>query len=308
MILSKMCKILLKKRKRNAIVAWRAYLKLKDQLEAKKSIITAHLSRTMSKWLNRDKARVIRTWKDKVNEIQTNRRLVARAMGRWTKRCMYSCWASWVEYANTKVRNRRLIAKIRARWLKQLESKSFRTWFSFLEDRKKLRLKMRKAFEKFKQGSQRKVFMEWKEIPILLKRRKVLMGRIVRRWRKTHLTRGIGKWRTYTVAERILGRKRKPQGAPPPVVEEELSSESVSCFERKGKERKKIGFRCLFFVSFTLISQLTVFFFPLLCSARFLSFSSLLIYFLSPNRHYYVVRWNVVLYFLHLKVFLLMIH
>ena len=69
--------------------------------------------------------------------------------------------------------------------------------------------------------------MEWKEIPILLKRRKVLMARIVRRWRKTHLTRGVARWRTFTVAERIVGRKRKPQGAPPPVVEEELSSKSA---------------------------------------------------------------------------------
>ena len=156
-IINKMCRILIKVRKRKVIVAWRSYLKLLDQMEAKKSVITAHLSRTMQKWLNRDKARVMRTWKEKVIEVQTNRRLVERSMAKWTKRHMSGAWYSWVEYADTKVRNRRLIAKIRARWLKQLESKSFRAWVDFLANRRQIRNNMRRAFAKYKENRQRQV-------------------------------------------------------------------------------------------------------------------------------------------------------
>jgi hypothetical protein len=225
-ILNKMCFIFLKLVKRNALRNWRKYLKIIEQMDARKSVITAHLSRSMQKWLNRDKARVMRTWKDKVLEVKTNRRLVQRAMMKWSQREMASSFESWVEYSSTKIRNRRLIAKIRAKWLKQNEAKCYRTWVSFIEHRRDIRNKMRRALLKFKESTSKRYFHAWAAVPVLRCRRVTLMVRIVRRWRKSHLYKKINVWKTFTVAERIIGRKKKPQGAPPPVVEEELSTKS----------------------------------------------------------------------------------
>ena len=225
--IKKMCRLFLKCLKRLAIKRWRRFLKRLDQVDARKSVITAHLSRSMQKWKNRDKARVWNTWRMRVDEILKNRMLVQRAMMKWSMREVASCLERWIEYADTKVRHRRLLAKIRATWLKRLESKSFRSWTEFVERRRVVRNNMRKAFEKFKGKLSSQVFLAWKAVPVLRKRRQMIMARIVRRWRKSHITRGIGRWRTFTVAARILNRKKKPMGQPIPVVEEELSSESA---------------------------------------------------------------------------------
>ena len=222
-----MCRLFLKCLKRLAIKRWRRFLKRLDQVDARKSVITAHLSRSMQKWKNRDKARVWNTWRMRVDEILKNRMLVQRAMMKWSMREVASCLERWIEYADTKVRHRRLLAKIRATWLKRLESKSFRSWTEFVERRRVVRNNMRKAFEKFKGKLSSQVFLAWKAVPVLRKRRQMIMARIVRRWRKSHITRGIGRWRTFTVAARILNRKKKPMGQPIPVVEEELASESA---------------------------------------------------------------------------------
>ena len=61
-------------------------------------------------------------------------------------------------------------------------------------------LKSHFGFEKFKGKLSSQVFLAWKAVPVLRKRRQMIMARIVRRWRKSHITRGIGRWRTFTVA------------------------------------------------------------------------------------------------------------
>ena len=225
-VFKKMCYVLRKSIKRNALRSWRKYLKLLEQKDARKSVITEHLSRSVQKWLNRDKARVVRTWKNKVEEVKRNRRLVQRAMKKWLQRHLAACYARWVEFSSEKVHNRRLIANIRAKWLNRNVAKSFRSWMEFIEHRRQIRNNMRKALMKYKETQQKQVFHAWAAVPVLRRRRKVAMARIVRRWRKTHLLKKINVWKTFTVAERIVGRKRKPQGAPPPVVEEELSTAS----------------------------------------------------------------------------------
>lgn len=226
-MLGRMLAVFVRNRKRVTIMRWRQWLQIAHQAEARQSNYTAQLSRTMAKWRNRNKAAAFRTWNDRIDEAKRNRRLVARAAARWVMRSAAKCLSAWVMYADRRIHNRHIVAKFAAKWLKRLEFRSFGSWITFVERRRQARNNMRRALLRFKEKRSTECFLAWKSVPICVKRQRVVLIRIVRRWRGNHLRRKWAQWRLFTTTDRILARKKKSGMPPPPVVEEELSTESA---------------------------------------------------------------------------------
>ena len=226
-VLRRMLNILSRNKKRVTIKKWRYWLKFARQAEARQSNYTAQLARTMARWRNRNKAAAFRSWFSRIDEIKRNRMLVARAAARWLMRSVSKCFEAWLEYADRRAHNRRIVAKFAAKWLKRLESRSFASWVAFIDMRRRVRNNMRRALSKFREKRSMQCFRIWKSIPIRRNCQRVMLSRLVRRWRTTHLRRKWAHWQLFTTADRILARKKKPSLPPPPVVEEELSTESA---------------------------------------------------------------------------------
>ena len=134
---------------------------LMEQLAEMQAFRETLIRKAATRWLMSGVASTFNNWKSNVNEIVSNRRLIARFSARWTRSGLHGSFVRWHDMARTERRNRGIIKKFAARFSNQIVSKCFHKWQHLVQDNNRLQRLQQKVAQRFMQQKLSAAFHGW---------------------------------------------------------------------------------------------------------------------------------------------------